>query len=77
MTMDHTIQKLESLLKEGKLDEARALIKETVSAPLTDTEAGEAYVSLASAYLDAANAADAEYIQALEKAVAGLKASAA
>jgi hypothetical protein len=70
----NTQQNLEVLLKEGKLDEARAIIKQVISTPLTDAEVGEAYVALASAYLDATNAADAEYIKALEKAVEGLKA---
>lgn len=72
--MDDTkSQKLEALLKEGKLDEAKALIREIVTAPLSQEEEGAALIQIASAYLDAANAADAAYIEALEKAVEATK----
>lgn len=77
MDQDNKIQDLETLLKEGKLDEARALIKQITGTSLSDAEAGAAYVSLASAYLNATNAADAEHIASLEKAIEGLKASSA
>ncbi len=62
-----TTEKLKTLFAEGKVDEARSLIKEIVDAPLSPEEEGEMLVSLAKAYLEATNAADAAYIEALEK----------
>ncbi|MEK7208328.1 MAG: hypothetical protein AAB699_02135 [Patescibacteria group bacterium] len=68
------VPKIEKLLKDGKQDEARALLREALSAPLSEEERGALLVGFAAAYLaltESVNAARrdelAEEAEALEK----------
>lgn len=49
------LKKLESLLSKGKKEEARALLRLALAAPLTDEERGAILVGFAAAYLALSN----------------------
>jgi len=67
-------QQVETLLKEKKYDEVCALIKGAAEAPMTDKEKGAALVGIASVYMDVSNSIGAQYRDALDEAIAGMKA---
>jgi hypothetical protein len=71
--MDIDIQNLETLLAEGKYDDARKIITEKISAPITDGEKGDNLIGLSTAYLDISNAINTRYRDALKEAVEGMK----
>lgn len=71
--MNIDITNIEALLIEKKYDEVRALMKELLSAKLTDKEKGAALVDYASLYMDISNAINEKYKEALEQAIQGMK----
>lgn len=71
--MNNDIQKLESLLAEKKLDEAREVIKSIISAKMSDEEKGDILIGLSSAYLDIMNSINESYRDALDEAINGLE----
>ena len=72
-TVDPNISKLELLLSEDRLDEARPLIVEIASVTLSAKEQAGTFISVASAYLDIANSINRQYKDALEQAIAGIE----
>jgi hypothetical protein len=67
------ISQLETLLGAGKLDEARAIIQAAVNEKMTDEEKGSALATIAEVYVDIQNTINAEHLEALKEAIAGLK----
>jgi len=59
-------QKLEDLMRENKLDEAREYIKQSILEPLSDVEKGEAIVLVTSAYMKLMNGINEEYRDSLQ-----------
>lgn len=72
--MDIDISKLESLLVEKKYDEVREIVRSAVAEEIPEKDRGALLVGLSSAYLDILNSLNESYRQALEEAVAGMKA---
>ncbi len=72
--MDIDISKLESLLAEKKYEEVRAIIRSAVAEEIPEKDRGALLTGLSSAYLDISNSINEAYRQALEEAVAGMKA---
>lgn len=70
--MDKKVQLID-LLKEGKIDEAKALIKELFAADLTPKERGEINAAVLASYIDASNIIDDSYVEYLEATLAELK----
>lgn len=70
--MNPDISKLELLLSEDRLEEARPIIRQIASAKLSAKEQASAYISLASAYADIANSINRQYKAALERAIDGM-----
>ena len=61
------------LIKEGKLDEARAVMQEAISAPLTDIERGRALAMLAMAYLESRNTIDKDFLADMKKTIQSIQ----
>lgn len=72
--MDTEITKLEKLLAEKNLIEAKKVINGIVSEKMSDLDKGQALVGVASIYLDISNAINENYRATLEEAIAGMKA---
>lgn len=69
----HRRGELERLLSEGKQEEAKQLLREMLSAPLSDEERGALLVGFAAAYLALQNSVSATQRDALEEEIAGLE----
>lgn len=72
--MNIDTQKIEQLLSENKMDEARDYIREIIKAPLSNIDKGEAIVMYTTMYMELMNNINEEYKTALEEILAGLKA---
>lgn len=59
-------KKLEDLMRENKLDEAREYIRQSILAPLSDVERGEAIVLVTTAYMKLMNGINEEYRDSLQ-----------
>lgn len=72
--MNINTQKIEQLLSENKMDEARDYIREIIKAPLSNIDKGEAIVMYTTMYMELMNNINEEYKAVLEEILAGLKA---
>lgn len=68
------ISSISQLLKEGKQDEARAILTEAISAPLSNVERGRALVTLAMVYMGARNTIDKEFLSDIKKTMETIRA---
>ena len=67
------ISQLESLIEADKFDEAKELIASYFKQPLSTEERGQAYLDVASTYLDIANHFNKERAELLESSVKALE----
>lgn len=66
-------QVLTELIEQKKFVEAKKIIDDVLSEPLTSEQKGEIYVKVASLYLDISNRINKEYLDELNTAVDLLK----
>ncbi len=71
--MNIDTQKLENLLSEKKLDEARAYINELIQAPLSKEDRGAAIVLFTTTYMKIINDVNSEYKASLQEILDELK----
>ncbi len=67
------LPKIEKLLHEGRQDEARAMLRQALSAPLSEEERGALLVGFAAAYLAITNSINGARRDALEEDVEALE----
>ena len=67
------VAEIQKLLEEGKKDEARAVLREALGAPLTDEERGALLVGFAAAYLALQNSVDETHLMSLREEAAVLE----
>lgn len=60
---------LASLLSEGKLDQAKEILKGIVAAPLSDVDRGRAIVTLTMLYVEVKNKIDQEFLADLQQTI--------
>lgn len=66
------IEQLKQLFAEGKTEEAKEALEEFLANQISPEEQGEALVALAYMHMEIQNAANREYIQILDYAIAKL-----
>ena len=65
--------KLSSLLKEKKMDEAKKLLEDFVRSPMTEEEEGGILVSATMRHLEIMNSIEEQYIESVKSLLAELK----
>lgn len=70
--MNFDTEKFEALIEAKRFDEAKALLKQTLSQDLTSAQEGALYTQLAMAQLQLNNAMNRRYKAVLENVVEGL-----
>ena len=67
------ITKFKDLVKENRLDEAKAILARIIEKPLTDEERGAVLTNLAMFYIEVSNSMDKEFLDNYEKTMAAIK----
>ena len=69
----NNISSLGSLIQQGKLEEAKAVLASVVNAPLSDADRGQALVTLAMVYMEAKNKINQEFLDEIKKTIQEIK----
>ena len=66
------VEKFKQLLSDGKKEEAKEYLEEFLASEISEEEQAQALIALASAHMEIQNAANREYLQMLDYAIAQL-----
>lgn len=71
--MQTELEKLKSLLEEGKMAEAKQVVSNIANAKSSSSDHGDMLLMATDMYMEATNSMQKEYKSALEKAIAGIE----